>query len=156
MRLSIRSIFHCPVERVWTEVQTSQLMLTVIKPLVYFQPIDPPVLPATWREGAYLGRMTLFGLIPLGRHTIRISFPQTAAQREYQMRDHGGGYLIPQWDHLIVVQRLDNTRTLYRDEVDIHAGLLTLLVWLFAHMYYRYRHWRWRQLIRASFDYGRF
>jgi hypothetical protein len=33
------------------------------------------------------------------------------------------------------------------DRIELHAGLLTPAVWLFAFMFYRYRHRRWRRLI---------
>jgi hypothetical protein len=156
MRLTMTSTFTYPAERIWAEVQTTRLMLTVIQPLVQFQPAKPPVLPEQWTTGDYTGRMTLLGLIPLGEHMIRISFPVTQHAGEYQVRDHGRGQVIARWDHLITVRKLDAARTHYQDDVEVEAGLLTPLVWLFAQLYYRYRHWRWRQLIRANFDYRRF
>jgi hypothetical protein len=156
MRLTITSTFPYPAERIWAEVQTTRLMLTVIKPLVQFQPLAPPVLPATWEVGEYVGRMALLGLIPFGQHTIRISFPAPQHEGEYQVRDNGSGQVIARWDHLITVRKLDDAHTRYQDDVAVEAGLLTPFVWLYAHLYYRYRHWRWQQLIRADFDYRRF
>ena len=57
MRLTVTSIFACPVERVRAEVRTTQLMLTVIKPLIHFQPLDSVVLPLVWTAGEYRGRL---------------------------------------------------------------------------------------------------
>jgi len=37
----------------------------------------------------------------------------------------------------------------YTDQIDIQAGILTPPIWLFAHIFYRYRQRRWRHLVRA-------
>ncbi|RIK54188.1 MAG: hypothetical protein DCC57_07105 [Chloroflexi bacterium] len=156
MRFTLATCLPSPAEQVWAEVQTSRLMVTIIKPWVYFAPLDPPVLPAVWTPGAYRGRMSLWGVIPFGEHTIRISFPKIDRPDEYQVLDNGGGQIVARWDHRIIIRRLDHGHTLYVDQVDIAAGWLTPLVWLYAQGYYRYRQRRWRRLIRARFDYSQF
>ena len=53
---------------------------------------------------------------------------------------------------LKIAEQLDAERkangTLYADEIEIRAGLLTVFVWLFAHGFYRYRQMRWQRVIR--------
>lgn len=44
------------------------------------------------------------------------------------------------------MEPLSETTCHYTDEVEIRAGRLTPLVWLFGHLFFRYRQMRWRTL----------
>jgi len=59
-----------------------------------------------------------------------------------------GGGLVPVWNHLIKIESISEGSCLYADDVDIEAGLLTPIVWFYAHAFYRYRQWRWRALLK--------
>jgi hypothetical protein len=56
------------------------------------------------------------------------------------------GRFVRTWNHRIRFRASGQGQTLYSDEVAIDAGWLTLPVWLFALLFYRYRQWRWRDL----------
>jgi hypothetical protein len=42
----------------------------------------------------------------------------------------------------------------YRDRVEVRAGVLTPFIWVFAQIFYRHRQRRWRRLAANGFDYG--
>ena len=67
---------------------------------------------------------------------------------------HDAGYsaLIKSWDHKIILEPVGGA-TRYTDEVEIHAGLLTVPAWLFAHLFYRHRQRRLAEVVAADFDY---
>lgn len=69
------------------------------------------------------------------------------------MRDNGYSKLIKKWDHTISLKDIGNGKTLYADTIDINAGALTILVVLFAHVFYRWRQKRWNRLIQNKFIY---
>ncbi len=46
------------------------------------------------------------------------------------------------------------SRSRYSDVIDIDAGILTPLVWGFAHLFYHYRQMRWRKLAQQHLSYG--
>jgi hypothetical protein len=125
-------------------------MIFVARPLVTFTPLDPPQLPETWTEGRYRVALRLFGIIPFGRQAIGIRFEQVDDPAEFIMRDQGGGGLIRVWDHRLVLQSRGSARVAYTDQVDIQAGLLTPLIWAYAHLFFRWRQYRWRRLIRQA------
>lgn len=156
MKLYICSVFDSPSDKVWAEVQTTRLLKTIAKPLVTFKPVEPILLPEKWSAGEYVVALYIFTFIPFGQHTIRISFPEIQDHKTHKMRDNGGGDIIPVWDHIITIQKLDDSQTLYKDEVEIKSGWLTLFVWLFANLYYRYRQYKWRKLIQSNFNYSKF
>ena len=150
MRLTLETVIEAPAEQVWTHLQTPTLLRHVCHPLLAFQPIDPPHWPDQWAERDYAVSMKAFGLMPLGRQDIRIrkdapsDWPRT-------VRDDGRGTLVQRWDHLIEIAPLGESRTRYRDTVDVEAGVLTPFVWAYAAVFYRHRQARWRRLARTGF-----
>jgi hypothetical protein len=153
VRVDVGTVVPADLPRVTAEVMTSRLLRYVSWPLITFTPVEPAELPETWQPGEYRVRMRSLWLLPLGEQTIRISVPP-AAEGEHLLRDDGSGQLARRWDHVIRLRAApDGAGTLYRDEVDIEAGLLTLPVWAFASLLYRWRQRRWRRLARRRFRY---
>jgi len=149
-KLVVASVIDLPVERVWQAIRSRRLLDHVAAPLLSFVP-ERPDLPPLWQEGEVVPvGMRLFGVLPLGRQTIRISFPppDPAVAGERRMHDDGDGTMARRWNHLIVVAPLGPERTAYRDEVEIEAGMMTPFVWLFAQLFFRHRQRRWRRLAR--------
>lgn len=155
MKLSLSTLLDVSPERAWEVVQTPDLLEHVAAPLVRFDAIDPSEFPEQWEEADYLVRMALFGIVPLGTHSIRIvdrEVEETGQGRIYRLRTDETGELAETWQHDIVLRETPDGMTVYTDEVTIEAGLLTLPVWLFATLFYRHRHRRWRQLAATGFD----
>lgn len=89
------------------------------------------------------GRLWLFGVLPLNRHTIRVARID-AARFTLTSDEHGG--LIRSWVHDIVLEPIDDHRTRYTDRVTIDAGWATVPITVFAWVFYRARQARWRRL----------
>jgi hypothetical protein len=146
MKVHVESIFDCPPEMVWAEVQTPRLLLEVIRPLLRFVPPRGTQFPANWKAGqTFFGRTYVLSLLPFGLHSILIERVD-AKQREIQSRERDRW--IRRWDHLISVRETEDGRTRYSDEIEIQAGVLTPLVWLFAQVFYRHRQRRWRRVVQ--------
>jgi hypothetical protein len=146
MKVHVRTRLPCPAAAAWAEVQTSRLLLEVIEPLLRFVPAGADALPERWQQGATVTCKGFFlGLLPLGTHAIYFERIDQEG-RVIQTRERGG--LIRRWDHTIRVQDAGPGRTLYSDEVEIDAGPLTVVVWLYAHWFYRHRQGRWRRVAR--------
>jgi hypothetical protein len=144
MRVHVQSVLNCSPEKVWSEVQKSSLLLEVIRPLVRIVPEGAPAFPERWQEGATVRcRSYLFGFIPLGVHTLHL---ERIDQAEKLIQSWESDPLIRRWDHLVLVQPAAVGQTLYSDTIEIEAGALTGLVWLFASWFYRHRQRRWRRV----------
>lgn len=139
-------------DEVWDHVTRSALLHYVAKGFVSFRTDDPAGFPERWREGAYKTWMSLMGVVPIGWQTIRIEYPPMQGATRV-LRDNGFGPLIKKWDHRIEVSP-DAQGARYVDHVTIDAGLLTPLIVLFAHQFYRHRQRRWRHLVARGFDYA--
>lgn len=145
MRVFVESVLPCAAELVWDEVRRPELLREVARPLITFAPVDAAAFPDRWTEGTVRCRMYLFGVIPLGVHTIRLERID-GERREIQSREHDR--LVRRWDHLVRVREEPGGQTRYSDEIDIEAGWLTRPVWLFAQWFYRHRQRRWRAVAR--------
>jgi len=91
------------------------------------------------------GWLFAFHVIPAYRHTIEI-VEVDEANRTVRTHEHGG--LLKAWNHTLHVEPIDGRSSRYTDTVDIDAGLATALVAVVAKGIYRYRHRRWRKLVR--------
>ncbi|MEM1379255.1 MAG: hypothetical protein AAGH41_01385 [Pseudomonadota bacterium] len=142
---------HLPAspDAVWDAAQTTRLLRYVSRPLLHFAPIRPPIWPERWPEGEHLAGLRLFGVLPIGRQVIGISFPPPEGDKRF-IRDNGRSAMIKRWDHTVTIEP-DGEGTRYEDRLALDAGLLTPVVALFARVFYQHRQARWRKLTAAGF-----
>lgn len=148
-------LLACSPQQCFAEVQTPRLMLHIASPLVRFMPIEPQTLPERWEQKEYLFSVRLFGFLPMGRQWVNLSARDRSNEsgRFYmELRDNGRGTLMSKWDHRLTIQT-SGQGCHYTDRVEVKAGILTPLVWLFAWFFYRHRQRRWQRLAANSFAY---
>src|SRR5205085_7410623 len=110
MRVYVESVLPCPAEKVWEEVQRPALLREVTRPLMRLVAADPLQLPERWPERKTMRfRVYMFGIIPLGTHTIFLERIDSEA-REIQSRE--SEWLVRRWDHLIRIRPAANGQTL--------------------------------------------
>ena len=144
MKVDVSTPLECSAEAAWDEVQKSALLLHVIRPLATVTPTEPPGFPERWREGMTVRcRTRLFGIIPIGVRTVHFHKVDHAA-REMVIRESDP--LVRRWDHTISVAPAGRMRSIYRDVIDLDAGVLTSVVWAWTSWFYRHRQRRWRAL----------
>lgn len=139
-----------PPEWVAAQLQSTAVFRHITAPLLRFAPSRGP-WPAHWAPGELELRLSLFGMLPLGRQTAHISVQPAAVPGDWpRLRDDGHGQLMRRWDHHITLQALPNGHTRYTDEVELQARylpwLMTPLSAAFAQLFYRHRQHRWRLL----------
>lgn len=143
MIVTVQTTLDAPPDAVWAAVKTSSAFRYVTRGFMGYSGADR--FPAQWQEGATVHtRIWFFHIIPAPwMHQLRIERVDDP-RREIRSREHGG--FITTWDHLIRVEETAGGRTRYIDQIEIRAGMLTPLVGLFAHIFYRYRQARWHKL----------
>jgi hypothetical protein len=105
-----------------------------------------PPLPQRWNEGLTIQcKLFIFQVIPIGVHTIHF---EKIDQKNREIQSHEHDPLIARWDHRVSIKHLDDSRSIYRDTIDIDAGRLTFLVWAWAYWFYHHRQRRWRALAK--------
>ena len=99
MILRKTSIFPASREAVYDRLRRLKTLQYISAPYASFTPIAPNKA-YTWREGAVSSYyFKLFGIIPLGRHTIKI---EHFDQNYIQSRESNP--FVPVWDHLIILK----------------------------------------------------
>jgi hypothetical protein len=148
MLARIATVFDCTAEQLWGEISRPASLRFVSAPLLYFEPLVPGELDSNWVVGkTYVLRLSLFGFLPAGEHRITLA----SIDREANLiESKESGALSPVWNHTIRFRPLENGKLHYTDEIEIRAGLLTGVVWAFAHVFYRHRQRRWRDLLQGK------
>ena len=151
MLVDLSTTLPCPYDRVVALVKTPRLLQYVAAPMVSLTPVEPAAFPDTWTTGTYWVQLRLFGFLPFGKQAIVISMPLTT--HGFELRDAGHSALIKVWHHMITVDPT-SSGTLYRDRVEVRAGVLTPFIWAFAQLFYRHRQRRWKALASRGLSYG--
>jgi hypothetical protein len=149
MRVVLKFEIDAYPDEVWARLHEPAAFQSVAAPLLEFEPVGHRRFPPTWTTGDHLVRARLFGIVPVGDQVIRVSDSRRGAARIVE--DSGGPVsgalaIIDGWRHRMAVSPLPDGRTLFRDRLDISAGILTPAVWFGTWLFWQYRGQRIRLL----------
>ncbi len=142
MKLKFQTQLPARPEKVFSEVKKPSLLLRIIEPIATVLPVNGK-FPDSWEQGVtYVCKIRIFKWIPIGKRQLTI---ERVDDNKLEIQSREFDPLVRKWDHLIRVEASEN-ETLYSDELDIEAGFLTPFVCLYAWIFYRHRHRRWRAI----------
>ncbi|NCC31882.1 MAG: hypothetical protein EOM24_07635 [Chloroflexia bacterium] len=148
MLARITTTFDCTVEQLWAAISRPASLRFVSAPLLRFTPLVAGELDDEWVVGnTYALRLYLFGVLPAGEHRITLA---TIDREANLIESKESGTLAPVWNHTIRFHPVGTGRLQYTDEIEIQAGLRTGVIWMLAHLFYRHRQRRWKQLLRSN------
>jgi hypothetical protein len=156
MRLRRTCLLPCPVERLTSALTRPALFHHLASPMPVFDAVEPEDATERWSPGKYRFRLLIGDHMPIGEHVINLQRavhdPMALETNPVVWHDAGYSDLIRIWDHKILLEDfLGMTR--YTDDVEIHAGPLTVPAWLFAQLFYFHRQRRLNRLVVAGFAY---
>lgn len=138
------TVLGASAESVWAAVRTPAAFRAVTRRLISIPAIRDR--QDEWRECETVeGWVFLFGFLPFSRHHLHLARIDDVT-RTLSSRESGG--LITRWDHDIEVTPIDDARCVYRDRIEIEAGVMTPLVVVYARWFYWMRQRRWGALAR--------
>ena len=148
MLARISTVFECTEKQLWDKIAEPQSLQYVAAPLLRFEPLVAGELDGEWIAGkTYVVRLSALGFLPLGRHRLKVvAIDRTTNTIESQE----SGTLARVWNHTIRFHPAGAGQLHYTDEIEIRAGLLTPFIWAFAHLFYRHRQRRWKQLLGSN------
>ncbi len=145
----ISTQFACTESELWEKLRKPQSLQFVASPLLVFEPAEPGGPGGEWETGRdYPLKLYFLGFIPLGRHIIRLV---TVDREQKRISSRESGLLARVWNHEISFREIAPGLVSYSDDIEIRAGWLTPVIWLFAHVFYRHRQRRWKVLLRSPF-----
>lgn len=138
----------CSEAELWKKIEKPKSLEFVSAPVLKFIPSENGMLDESWKVNRdYYLKLYLFGLIPLGSHRIRIV--KVDKQRNI-IESREKGLLTHVWNHTITFHQVGDRKVHYTDKIDIKSGLLTPVIYIFAHLFYRHRQRRWKRLLKRS------
>ena len=147
MKVSISSNIQVSADEAWKLVKKSSTLLYVTRGLMGFRSLTSN-LPSEWQQGSTEKlKIMLFGVIPAWSHQIIF---EDISESQMAMLTHESGGVVKAWNHNISVRPVGNNSCYYTDDVEIEAGIFTPIIWLYAHIFYRYRQLRWRFLVKQG------
>lgn len=138
------SVFPASLHEVFRRLQKLRTLQCVAWPYASFAPTDDSE-NIVWEEGSISSyRFRLFGLIPLGTHTIRV----IRFGEENGIYTHEGNEYVPVWNHEIILEERPDGTCEYTDKVEIGAGWKTPVIYLWACCFYAHRQRKWIRLLK--------
>lgn len=145
MIATITTYFDCSEGELWEKIKEPWSLQYVAAPILSFRPHNDVTLTGDWEVNKpYPLKLHLFSIIPLGKHTIKLV---KLDKESKTIQSQEKGLLAPVWNHDIQFSEIEPGKVRYTDRIEIKAGLLTPIIWLFAHFFYRHRQRRWRVLL---------
>jgi hypothetical protein len=71
-------------------------------------------------------------LLPLGKHQIMLASIDLETN---MVISNENGLLAKVWNHTIRFHQKEEGKLNYTDEIEIQAGFLTIIIWLFVHVF---------------------
>lgn len=146
MVMTISSTFPAPPGVVWHYLKHTATFRYVTFGLLR---IVQTQLPRVWTEGARLNAVVKpLAILPGWEHQIHISKMDGGAW-ELHTQEHGG--LFRQWNHSIYLRAQDRDKTRYTDYLEFSAPFCEGTLARLLRAFFRYRHFRWRRLLRRRY-----
>jgi hypothetical protein len=158
MRVLLKFVLDCDPDAAWRALQSPTAFREVAMPWLDFRPEHPADLPTVWGDAQYDLRVKALGAVTVGTQAIRLTRTGAREPGVRILRDSGGGTggllsALPHLDHRMAVSpdpagpdSEGRIRTLYRDKLEVHAGVLTPFAWYTLWLFWQWRGLRLRQL----------
>lgn len=143
----VSTVLRAPADRVWELLLRKDTFLYVTRAMMGYADSDrwPAILFS--RGSIITTRVRVFGWGPASPHEVRV-VRVDVSEREVETEECG--HQVRVWNHRMRVEPVSDAECRYTDCIELQAGVMTPLVWLFAAVFYRYRQWRWRRLLQES------
>lgn len=153
MRVLLKLVLDCEPETAWDKLHDPGTFAQVMSPLVHVSAASSGGFAERWGSDEQALTLRAFGVIPIGRQTVRLAWREGDATGINVMRDTGRAEsgmltLLHDWDHRMALSPLADGRTLFRDQLRVKAGWLTPLAWPAMWVFWQWRGMRLRQLAR--------
>lgn len=148
MLVRISTILDSTEEDLWKKIVEPRSLQFVASPILSFRPTLTGEFEGEWVEGkTYDLKLYFLKIVPLGHHKIKLA---KIDRQSNTIASNESGMLVPVWNHTINFRTVEQNKLLYMDEIEIKAGMLTPIIWAFAHLFYRHRQKRWKMLLQKE------
>lgn len=153
MRVRLNLLLDCPPDAAWEAVHSPALFQAVSGPITTAQSLEPGGFPDRWADTEHRVRLRMLGLLPMGTQLIALR-DETRADGTRIVHDEGGPLtgamsIVSRWHHRMAISpdpAAPDSRTRFRDALDVGAGVLTPVVWFGFWVFWQLRAQKLRRL----------
>lgn len=144
MTVQVSTELEASADHVWERLLQKQTFLDLTRGWLAIENTQAWPNPLFLQGASLVMKLRLFGRGPLSSHEVHVVRVDESA-REIATQEYSR--IVDVWNHCMRVEVLPGNRSRYTDLIEIRAGLLTPVVWLFASLFYRARQRRWERLL---------
>lgn len=150
VRVRVSTTLACSIDAAWEALHTPGVFTRVSAPFTRFRPVDSALPERFDTDTDYRVTVLAFGLIPIGRQTIRlvdqVDHWATRSTTDVGHGDSGALAQLSGWRHQMRLQARPDGHTDFRDELQAKAGVLTPFAWLGLQVFWWWRASRLRRI----------
>ncbi len=141
--VELTSIFPANRETVFHLLQGFDILKKITFPYITFKPLNNKE-DFQWKEGeTFQFKAKVFGFIPFGIHSIKI-----VKFTDDIISSNETNTYVKVWNHDIILREVGKNFTEYTDRVEIGAGIITDIVYLWSKSFYRHRQEKWIKILK--------
>ncbi len=137
MRVTLRLTLDAPVDAVWEALHSPDVFRAVSGPFTTAESLEAGGFPTRWAGGEHRVRLRMVGALPMGTQLIRLR-DETLPDGTLVVHDEGRPLtgamrVVTSWHHRMAISpdpSAPDARTLFRDTLEVGAGVLTPFAWL--------------------------
>ncbi len=153
MRVRLNLLLDCPPDAAWEAVHSPAVFQAVSGPITTAQSLEADGFPDRWADTEHRVRLRMLGLLPMGTQLIALR-DETRADGTRIVHDEGGPLtgamsIVSRWHHRMAISpdpAAPDSRTRFRDALDVGAGVLTPVVWFGFWVFWQLRAQQLRRL----------
>ena len=153
MRVRLNLLLDCPPDAAWEAVHSPAVFQAVSGPITAAQSLEADGFPDRWAVTEHRVRLRMLGLLPMGTQLIALR-DETRADGTRIVHDEGGPLtgamsIVSRWHHRMAISpdpAAPDSRTRFRDALDVGAGVLTPVVWFGFWVFWQLRAQQLRRL----------
>jgi hypothetical protein len=136
-KLTFESKLDCSCQEIWDAYQLPEFMIRISNPKGKLKPKYKYKVPKKWLEAKTDSFNLSISFMPIGSHFI---YWEKIDKDKFIIQTREKGGFVNTWDNRIELIPTSDTTCIYRDELVIHAGILTKLTAIWATEFYKFRH----------------
>jgi hypothetical protein len=146
IKITICSKLNNSINKIWDKILNIETLGEICKPLATFKIITKEKLIKWELNTEYVFKLFIYGFIPFGTHKIILG---TIDNEKNIIKSKEHNNVVKIWNHKIIMEKEEERITNYTDEVEIYAGILTLIIAIWGIIFYKHRQKKWKKIAKT-------
>ncbi|MDR0684802.1 MAG: hypothetical protein LBF83_06710 [Spirochaetaceae bacterium] len=146
IKIIICSELNNSINKIWDKILNIETLIKICKPMATFK-ITTKEKFIKWKLNTeYVFKLFIYGFVPFGTHKIIL---ETIDNEENIIKSKEHNNVVKIWNHKITMEKEGELITNYTDEVEIYAGIFTLIIAIWGIIFYKHRQKKWKAIAKT-------